>query len=288
MPLFVQGWLVLSILNPGAPLPPGLSCHCVLSLVAPPSSSPSYLVAACKHDSTRITLKRYIILISLSKSNTNNLSRHFSSLVSFQFLILWVCIAAAHFLSLPSTALCSGFSLPFCPETRVSNENHLIAKSDKMFLISHQGTWLYFSLLVFSQFFWFLPWLEHYTLLVFSFLCYSQNPPSFSSSPQHTHPIRVVHLKAKSNHVIPLNAVLESRLSLTTGQQRRRVGGASWMFSGQGDFRLSQVPTRGKGPSCWSPVMSSDTKRGREKFSRSESCSDTQWLWRGSMHCSCS
>ena len=39
---------------------------------------------------------------------------------------------------------------------------------------------------------------EHYTLLVFSSLCYSQNPPSFSSSPQHTHPIRVVHLKAKS------------------------------------------------------------------------------------------
>lgn len=107
MPLFVQGWLVLSILNPGVPLPPGRSCHYVLSLVAPPSSSPSFLGAACKHDSTRITLKKNRILISLSKSNIskNNLSRHFSSLVSFQFLMLWVCIAAAHFLSLPSTAL---------------------------------------------------------------------------------------------------------------------------------------------------------------------------------------
>lgn len=197
MPLFVQGWLVLSILNPGAPLPPGLSCHCVLSLVAPPASSPSYLVSACKHDSTRITLKIYNTYFTFQKSNTNNLSRHFSSLVSFQFLILWVCIAAAHFLSLPSTALCSGCSLPFCPETRVSSENHLIAKSDKMFLISHQGIWLYFSLLVFSPVFGFSLGFQTLHTLGFLFSLLLSESSSFSSSPQHTHPIRVVHFKGK-------------------------------------------------------------------------------------------
>lgn len=188
MPLFVQGWLVLSILNPGVPLPPGRSCHYVLSLVAPPSSSPSFLGAACKHDSTRITLKKIEYLF------------HFPKVIFPKIIFLdtfpplfpssfWCCESVLLLLtfSVYLPQLCSGCSLPFCPATRGSNENHLITKSNKMFLTSHEGTWVYFSLLVFSQFFGFSLgfWTLHTVGFLFSLLL-SESSLFFIITPAHT------------------------------------------------------------------------------------------------------
>lgn len=236
------------------------------------------------------SLKKNRILVSLAESNKNNLSWQFFSFVSFKFLMTWVH-TAAYFLSLPSTGPPSRCSPHHCLETRGSSENHLISQSSKMCLTSHQGTWLHFPLLFFSQFLGFSLGLQALHTVGFSLLSLLPGLTILPLSPPHpnTHTLsRVVHSRSECDHVTPLNAIVIGRPSLTAGQQREGMLPA-WMLLGQGESRLPQAPRGGREPLFAVPVWSLVTLRGvGRNSSRSERFSDTPWLGGGRMHWSCS